>query len=76
MQSPLVFVPTAENVAEVARLIDATGIPLASVLEPGAGVEPGIFRDAVVLTALEHEGGAVAGVLFAARWGGGGVMLT
>lgn len=76
MPSPLVLVPTADGAIEAARLIDAAGIPIASVLEPGAGVEPGIFRDAVVLTALEHEGGAVAGVLFAARWGGGGVMLT
>ena len=76
MPSPLVLVPTADGAIEAARLIDAAGIPIASVLEPGAGVEPDIFRDAVVLAALEHEGGAVAGVLFAARWGGGGVMLT
>lgn len=76
MPSQLVLVPTADGVIEAARLIDAAGIPIASVLEPGAGVEPGIFHDAVVLTALEHEGGAVAGVLFAARWGGGRVILT
>ena len=76
MRSPLVFAPTAGNVAEAARLIDATGGPIASVLDPAGTVEPGTFRDAVVGAALELESGVVAGVLFATRWGGGGVILT
>ena len=38
MPSPLVLVPTADGAIEAARLIDAAGIPIASVLEPGAGV--------------------------------------
>ena len=40
-------------------------------------MEVSAFRDAALRAVLEHEGGsAVAGILFAARWGGGGVMLT
>ncbi len=72
----LVIVPFAGDSMEAARLIDAEAAPIASVLEPTANVEPGAFRDSVVGAAFEHEGGTVAGVLFAARWGGSGVMLT
>jgi len=75
LQSPLVFVPTAENVAEVARLIDAAGAPIASVLDRAGTLEPVAYRDFVGGAALEHESGTVAGILFATRWGGG-VMLT
>ncbi len=75
MQSPLVFAATAESVAEAARLIDAAGVPIVSVLDPAGTLESGAFQDAVVGAALEHESGTVAGVLFAARWGGG-VMLA
>ena len=76
MRPLLVSVRTAGDVAEAARLIDAAGTPIASVLDPAGIVEQGTFRDAVVGAALEHESGVVAGVLFATRWGGGGVMLT
>ena len=72
----LVIVPFADDAREAARLIDDAATPIASVLEPTANVQPGAFRDAVVGAALEHEGGTVAGVLFATRWGGGGVVLT
>jgi len=69
------IVPYAGNVAgEAAHLIDAAAALVASVFEPAAKPEPSAFRDAVVGAALEH--GGVAGVLFADRWGGGGVMLT
>jgi len=69
------FVPfVAADGGEAARLIDAAVAPLASVLAPTPSVETGAFRDAVVGAALER--GGVAGVLFAPRWGGGGVMLT
>lgn len=76
MQSLLVIVPCTEVAHEAARLVDVDAAPLASVLEPVSDIELAAFRDAVVGAALEHESGVVAGVLFAARWGGGGVMLT
>ena len=72
--TPLTIVPHPTEHPEAARLIDATATPFASVLDPEDGIEPTAFRDAVVVAALEQE--TVAGVLFAARWGGGGVMLT
>ena len=69
------IVAYAEDVdLEVARLIDSAATPLASILEPAARLGHGAFRDAVVGAALQRAG--VAGVLFAARWGGSGVMLT
>lgn len=73
-ETPLTVVPFTESPCEAARLIGADAAPLASVLDPPVGTEPAAFRDAVLSAALEHEG--VAGVLFAKRWGGGGVMLT
>ncbi|CAA9257173.1 MAG: hypothetical protein AVDCRST_MAG20-2483 [uncultured Acidimicrobiales bacterium] len=74
MQPSPVVVPFVTGLREAARLIDAAAMPLASVLEPAAVLELAAFRAAVVGAALEREG--VAGVLFASRWGGGGVMLT
>ncbi len=76
MQMPLTIVPFAEGPSEAARLTDVDANPLASILEPAATVAPDVFRDAVVSAALAYDGGGVAGVLFAPRWGGGGVMLT
>ena len=76
MQSPLVVVPFTEDATEAARLIDVAALPLASILDPGPTLETERFRDAVLYLATEHKGAPVAGVLFAARWGGGGVMLT
>lgn len=76
MQSPLVVVPFTSDAVEAARLIDAAALPLASVLDPGPTIDAERFRDAVLRLAIEHEGAPAAGVLFASRWGGGGVMLT
>lgn len=73
MQSPLVIVPFVHGATEAGRLIDASARPIASVLEPEVAVEHGIFRDAVVVAGLDR---GAAGVLFAAWWGGGGVLLT
>lgn len=72
MPPVIVAFPTTEP--EAARLIDPSAAPLASVLSPSSAVELAVFRDAVVGAALER--GGIAGVLFAPRWGGGGVMLT
>jgi len=74
MLTPLTIVPFAQNGNEAARLIDVTGAGVASVLEPTSAIEPDVFRAAVVSAALDPPG--IAGVLFTARWGGGGVMLT
>lgn len=73
----LVIVPYPADTPEAARLIDADATPLASVLEPTANVAPGAFRGAAVGAALERGAGpAVAGILFTAQWGGGGVLIT
>lgn len=76
MRPPLVVVPFTGDADEAARLIDAAALPLASVLDPGPTIDAERFRDAALHLAIEHEGAPVAGILFAARWGGGGVMLT
>lgn len=76
MRTMIAIVPFREGAPEAARLIDMDAVPLASVLEPVADVAADDFRDAVVSAALDYEGETVAGVLFADRWGGGGVMLT
>lgn len=76
MPTSLTIVAFSEGAPEAARLIDVRSAPLASVLEPVSAVAPDDFRKAVVSAALDYDGGGVAGVLFNARWGGGGVMLT
>ena len=74
-KEPLLVVSSpAEGPTEAARMIDVYAAPIASILEPAEVIAPAAFRHAVLDAALEQEG--VAGVLFAARWGGGGVMLT
>jgi len=74
METSLTLAPYTESANEDARLIDAGAAPLVSIIEPPEGTEPAAFRDAVLTVALERAN--VAGVLFAARWGGGGVMIT
>ncbi len=69
-----VIVPFAEGAAEAAQLIDTAATPLASVLDPTSTLAVESFRDAVVGAAIEC--GDIAGILFALRWGGGGVMPT
>jgi hypothetical protein len=80
MAAALVIVPFTEGIAEAARLVDAQARPLASILDPGQAMEPSAFRAAVLAAALKHHereaGEPIAGILFATRWGGGGVMLT
>ncbi len=76
MQSPLVVIPFADDPAEAARLIDDAAFPLASILDPGPLIEIERFRDDALSLALEYEGVSVGAVLFTARWGGGGVMIT
>jgi hypothetical protein len=80
MATRLEISPVTEGQEEAARLTDPEAAPVASVLEPGVEMEPAAFREAVIVAALElndrGEGEPVAGVLFAARWGGGGDMLT
>ncbi len=67
--------PLHRDNAEAAGLIDAIALPLAFVLDPGPLIETGRFRHAVLCLAIAHKGASVAGILFAARRGGG-VMLT
>ena len=75
--APLAVVPFVAGAAEAARLIDAEARPLASIPEPARLTPVSTFREAALAAAFAHEGGAdVAGVLFASRWGGGGVPLT
>ena len=72
------ILPNTPNIEgdPAAVMIDADATPLASIPDPADEMAVARFRDAAVDQALAHEGGAVAGVLFAARWGGSGVMLT
>ena len=75
--APLVVVPFVAGTPEAARLIDAEARPLASIPDPAGGMPASAFREAALAAALDHVGGTdVAGVLFASRWGGGGIMLT
>ena len=55
-------------------MIDADAVPIAAIADPVAATPVAAFRDAVVAQALDDA--SIAGVLFATRWGGGGVMLT
>jgi len=74
---PPVVAPFVAGAPEAARLIDAEARPLASIPEPARPTSVSAFREAALAAAFDHEGGAdVAGVLFASRWGGGGVLLT
>ena len=59
-----------------ALLVDMDAAEIARVPVPGGDMAVEAFRDVVVATALDYEAGEVAGVLFASRWGGGGVLLT
>ena len=75
--APLVVVPFVEDGPEAARLIDAEARPLASIPDPDGTTPVRAFREAALAAAFDHDGGTdVAGVLFASRWGGGGVLLT
>lgn len=67
--------PTHER-TPAALLVDADAAPIACVPDPVGAVAVDAFRDAAVALALDLDGGPVAGVLFARRWGGGGVALT
>ena len=75
--APLVVAPYVAGVPEAARLIDAEARPLASIADPARPTSVGEFREAARAAAFDHGGGDdVAGILFASRWGSGGVMLT
>ena len=80
MDHPLTVVPFTDGAAEAARLIDAEAAPVASVLDPGGMMATEVFREAVLVAALDRNeratGELVAGVIYAARWGGGGVVIT
>ena len=75
--TPLAVVSFVANAPEAARLIDVEARPLASIPDPATTTSVSAFREAAFAAAFDHDGDAdVAGVLFASRWGGGGVMLT
>jgi len=75
--APLVVVPFVEDGPEAARLIDAEARPLASIPDPAGPTSTSAFREDALAVAFDHDGDTeVAGVLFASRWGGGGVLLT
>lgn len=75
--TPLVVAPYVAGDPGAARLIDAEARPLASIPDPAGGMPVSAFREAALAAAFDHAGGTdVAGVLFASRWGGGGVLLT
>jgi hypothetical protein len=70
--------PASER--EAARYFSSDGAIVGVVLEPKGEVDAGEFRDAVWLEAMEMaaEPGAtpVGGIVFRARWGGGGIAVT
>ena len=76
VDAPLVVVPYVAGALEAARLIDAEARPLASIPDPAGAMSASAFRAAALPAALHFDEAPVAGILFASRWGGGGVMLT
>jgi hypothetical protein len=70
------FGPAGElNAAEV---LDVSGAVVATVAEPLQPPEQELLRDEVVLRVLDEEfgGRALAGVVFAAQWGGDAIGFT
>lgn len=74
--APLVVVPYVTGDPEAARLIDAEARLLASIPDPANTTSVSAFREAALAAAFHFDEAPVAGILFASRWGGGGMMLT